>query len=385
MAFRFDEDQAALAEGVEDLLLGRAKGDYARAVADGEADWHDLWDAVAELGIPAMAAPEEAGGLGLGPIELVAVCERVGRHLAPTPIVATAGGFVPTAVAALGGGSGVDGGTAQVAGTDGTPTAGGGSAETARVGGDSSGIGAALTAVAESGAAATLAWVDATDPATIELRDGKLYASAVPVADAERVGWIGFVVIDGDAATLAVLPAAEVTIESVEGMDRTHPLGLVSVDGVEAAIAPLPNGLADLAVAFATAAAELVGIAARMLELSVEHARERRQFGVPIGSFQGVKHRLADALVELERARSLTYRAAVACAGDDPGAALRAARMAKAAASDAATEVGRSAVQVHGGIGITVEADVSLLYMRARQASMQLGGRDAHYTSLSEG
>lgn len=346
MAFRFDEDQAALADGVEDLLLGRAKGDYARAVADGGAAWADLWDAVAELGIPVMAAPEEAGGLGLGPIELVAVCERVGRHLAPAPIVATAGGFVPTAVAA------------------------GGAAATA------------LAAVAEAGDAATLAWADATDPASIELRDGKLHASAVAVADAARVAWFGFVV-DGEdgAATLATVPASAVAIRAVEGFDRTHPLGLVSVDGVEAAIAPLPNGLADLAVAFATAAAELVGAAARMLELSVEHARERRQFGVPIGSFQAVKHRLADALVELERARSLTYRAAVLCAGDDRGAALRAARMAKAAAADAATEVGRAAVQVHGGIGITVEADISLFYMSARQASMQLGGRDAHYAA----
>jgi alkylation response protein AidB-like acyl-CoA dehydrogenase len=360
MAFRFDEDQAALADGVEDLLLGRAKGDYARAVAAGDADWHDLWESVSELGIPAMAVPEEAGGLGLGPIELVAVCERVGRHLGPAPIVATAGGFVPTAVAA---------------------------------GGEAA---AAVTQVAEHGAAATLVYVDPTDPATLELRDGKLFATDVPVPDAARVDLLGFVVSgagDGkghaaaaaqaEAASLAIVAAADLKIAPVEGFDRTRPLALVSTaDGAVAAVAPLPHGLAVVSIAFSTAAAELIGLAARMLELSVEHARERRQFGVPIGSFQGVKHRLADALVELERARSLTYRAAVACAGDDPAAALHASRMAKAAASDAATEVGRAAVQVHGGLGITVEADVSLFYLRARQASMQLGGRDAHYAAL---
>lgn len=348
MAFRFDEDQVALADGVEDLLLGRAGGAYARAVSTGEADWRELWEAVSELGIAAMAVPEELGGLGLGPIELVAVCERVGRHLAPAPIVATAGGFVPTAVAA---------------------------------GGEAS---AALERVA-AGGAATLAYVDPTDPATLELRDGSLHAAEVPVPDAARVELIGFVVADpdGEAHSLAVLPVAAVELTLVEGVDRTRPLALVAVDGVAVAATPLPNGLGDLAVAFATAAAELVGVGARMLELSVEHARERRQFGAQIGSFQAVKHRLVDALLELERARSLTYRAAVACAGDDPVAALRAARMAKAAASDAATEVGRSAVQVHGGLGITVEADVSLLYLRARQASMQLGGRDAHYAALA--
>lgn len=343
MPFRFDEDQTALAEGVESLLLGRAKGDYARAVAAGEADWRDLWEAVSELGIPAIAIPEEAGGLGLGPIELVAVCERVGRHLVPAPVVATAGAFVPTAVAA------------------GEPAA------------------PFLEQVA-GGAAATLAYVDASDPATIELRDGKLVASEVPIPDFERVELIGFVV--GDA--LAIVAAADLESTAVEGFDGLRPLALVSTPaaGVAATVIPLPNGLADLAVAFTTAAAELVGTAARMLDLAVEYAGERRQFGVPIGSFQGVKHRLADALVTLERARSLTYRAAVECAGDDPVAKLRAAHMAKAAASDAATEVGRSAVQVHGGIGITSEADVSLLYLRARQGSMQLGGRDAHYAAL---
>lgn len=378
MPFRFDEDQTALAEGVESLLLGRAKGDYARAVAAGEADWRDLWEAVSELGIPAIAIPEEAGGLGLGPIELVAVCERVGRHLVPAPVVATAGAFVPTAVAA------------------GEPAA------------------PFLERVA-GGAAATLAYVDASDPATIELRDGKLVASEVPIPDFERVELIGFVVVGeegaaspgagqadaamssggedagslgavgrGDAVALAIVAAADLESTAVEGFDGLRPLALVSTPaaGVAATVIPLPNGLADLAVAFTTAAAELVGTAARMLDLAVEYAGERRQFGVPIGSFQGVKHRLADALVTLERARSLTYRAAVECAGDDPVAKLRAAHMAKAAASDAATEVGRSAVQVHGGIGITSEADVSLLYLRARQGSMQLGGRDAHYAAL---
>jgi alkylation response protein AidB-like acyl-CoA dehydrogenase len=345
MPFRFDEDQTALAEGVESLLLGRATGAYARAVAAGEADWRDLWEAVSELGIPAMGIPEEAGGLGLGPIELVAVCERVGRHLAPAPIVATAGGFVPTAVAA---GEGASAAVARVA----------------------------------DGAAATLAYVDGSDPATIELRDGRLVAEAVPVPDAERVELIGFVAGEADDLSLVLVPRDELEVVAVEGFDRTRPLALVSAETAATPVR-LPHGAADLAVAFATAAAELVGTAARMLDLAVEHARERRQFGVAIGSFQGVKHRLADALLALERARSLTYRAAVECARGDRATALRAARMAKAAASDAATEVGRTAVQVHGGIGITTEADVSLLYLRGRQASMQLGGRDAHYAALA--
>lgn len=348
MPFRFDEDQLALADGVESLLAAKATGAYARAVAAGEADWRDLWEAVAELGIPAMAVPEEDGGLGLGPVELVAVCERAGRHLAPGPLVATAGGFVPTALAA---------------------------------GGEA----ASFLGQIAAGGRATLAYAEPTGPATIELREGRLHADAVPVPDAERVDLIGFLVPGGgEQWSLAVVPAEAVEISPVESFDRTRPLALVAAAGAEAAVSPLPRGAADFSVALATAAAELVGVAARMLELSVVHATDRKQFGTPIGAFQGVKHRLADALVELERARSLTYRAAVAAAGEDDAAAeLRAARMAKAAASDAATEVGRAAVQVHGGLGITVEHDVSLLYLRARQAAMQLGGRDGLYTALA--
>lgn len=345
MPFRFDEDQEALADGVESLLSAKATGAYARAVAAGEADWLDLWEAIAELGIPGMAVPEEQGGLGLGPVELVAICERAGRHLVPGPLVATAGGFVPTAIRA-----------------GGEPAAG-------------------LARIA-AGGRATLVVPDPASTAGVELADGRLRASAVPVPDAVRVETIGFAVADGEGGyRLATLAASEAEIVPVEGFDRTRPLALVSADA-DAAVAVLPNGEADLSVAYATAAAELVGLASQMLELSVKHAREREQFGSPIGAFQGVKHRLADAFVELERARSLTYRAAVLCAGEEPPAQLRAAQMAKAAASNAATEVGRSAVQVHGGVGITVEHDISLFYLRARQASMQLGGRDAHYAAL---
>lgn len=350
MSFSFTEDQAALAEGVESLLEAKATGAFARACSEGSADWLELWEAIAELGIPAIAVPEEQGGLGLGPIELVAVCERAGRHLAPGPLVATAGGFVPTAVAA---------------------GAAGWATELERIAG---------------GGRATLALADPRSPdASLDLDGDRLLVEAVLVPDAERVDLFGFVVEGEAGLTLAVLPAEAATIVPVESFDRTRPLALVAAEA-SAATAILPRGRADLGVAYATAAAELVGLAARMLELSVKHARDREQFGSPIGAFQAVKHRLADAFVALERARSLVYRAAVLSAGEGdeigPEAELRAARMAFAAAADTATEVGRAAVQVHGGVGITVEHDVSLFYLRARQASMQFGGADASYAAL---
>ncbi len=133
-----------------------------------------------------------------------------------------------------------------------------------------------------------------------------------------------------------------------------------------------------LPVAWIAAAAELVGIATELLDRSVEHARSRVQFAHPIGSFQAVKHRLVDTLLAIERARSLTRYAAIAVT-DGRDDAVRAGHRAKAAASEAASAAARAAVQVHGGVGITAEHDVSLLYLRARQLSMLLGGPDEHY------
>jgi alkylation response protein AidB-like acyl-CoA dehydrogenase len=133
-----------------------------------------------------------------------------------------------------------------------------------------------------------------------------------------------------------------------------------------------------LPVAWIAAAAELVGLATELLDRSVEHARTRVQFSRPVGSFQAVKHRLVDTLLGIERARSLTRYAALRVS-EDREDAVRAGHRAKAAASEAASVAARTAVQVHGGIGITAENDVSLLYLHARQLSMLLGGPDEHY------
>jgi alkylation response protein AidB-like acyl-CoA dehydrogenase len=346
MAFRFTDDQRDLADGVNRLLADRATGDYARAVVRGEADWRDLWSEIAEMGIAALMVPEENGGLGLGPIELVAVAETIGRYLAPGPLVATAGWFVPAAAAAAG------------------P------------------LGPCLEAVAAEGAAATLGYSDPLrGSARIALDGDRLSVEGLLVPDLGRVDWLGFVVEEeGGPARVAVVPTAAVTaLDTPPSLDPGRPLTRVRVEGAEAIVATVPaDAPAPLTVPFVTAAAELVGMSARMLEISVEYAGEREQFGSKIGSFQAIKHRLADAGVMVEKARSLIYRAAVAAAEGDADA-LEAAHLAKAAASDVATGVARSAVQVHGGVGMTVEADVSQFYLRARQASMVLGDRDFHY------
>jgi alkylation response protein AidB-like acyl-CoA dehydrogenase len=142
---------------------------------------------------------------------------------------------------------------------------------------------------------------------------------------------------------------------------------------------------AALAVPLTAAAAELVGLAARILDTAVTYARTREQFDRVIGSFQGVKHRLADCYVALERARSLTYGAAMSCADADadPDERWRAAALAKAAATDAAVEAARAGVQVHGAVGMTWEHDMHLYLRHAWRLQPLLGDSAALYRAAA--
>ncbi len=166
-------------------------------------------------------------------------------------------------------------------------------------------------------------------------------------------------------------------------IDPTHPVADVEIDAAPVAATAVEVESA-LAAPLVAAAADLVGVAGTALARSVEHAKARRQFGKPIGAFQGVKHALADNYVSLERARSLTYAAAARL--DDPttdsATAWPAAAMAKAAAGDAAVGCARTAVQVHGAIAQTWEHDIHLYLRHAWQAAATLGDSRALYDAL---
>jgi alkylation response protein AidB-like acyl-CoA dehydrogenase len=161
-------------------------------------------------------------------------------------------------------------------------------------------------------------------------------------------------------------------------MDRTRPLAWLDLDATPAWRIGGPDAAALLLDRAATAAsAQLLGSSERALEMSVEYAKDRRQFGHPIGSFQAVKHRLADALVDVEAMRSSVYYAAWCLASDDPDASL-AASMAKAWCSDASRRVTTSAMQVHGGIGFTWEYDLHLYVKRAQLDATGFGSASFH-------
>ena len=317
MDFDFSDEQREIKSTAHEFLGSRFKPEHVRELAESDNPYSDEdWKAISELGWNGIAVPEEHGGEGLGTVELMILCEELGYFCAPSP-------FISNAFA---------GALIQAAGSDEQKSkwlpgiASGEARGAAAMTGDDSVVGAA-----EGAAVLTL-----NGPRLVEPDD----------ADLERLDWI----------------------------DTTRAYFKVSADGGD----PMPGDvLPALAVGTIAMSAELVGVAQRALDMAVEYAKERQQFGRPIGAYQAVSHRLADMLWAVEEARSLTYSAAWA-ADSDPDLVPIAASMAKARASDAATSVTHDAIQVFGGIGFTWEHDVHFLLKRARVSAQLLGSSRMH-------
>jgi len=181
------------------------------------------------------------------------------------------------------------------------------------------------------------------------------------------------VVIDGDEAQLLARSDAEVG--ELVSIDPTRRFATVQGEGE-----PLGAGAADRVRA--AIASEVIGVCQRALDMTLEYVKDRKQFGVPVGSFQAVSHRCAQMLLGTESVRSAAYFAAWA-ADADPDRLPEAAALAAAAAAEAGREVTGSAIQAHGGIGFTWEADVHWLYKRAQLDSALLGGAKRHRATLA--
>lgn len=307
-------DQREIQATARTLLADRLAGDRLRAHVDVGAYDTELWAELVALGWPGIAVPEEHGGQGLGLLEAALVAEEAGRALAPAPLFSSAAG----AMLLLGAGGGE-----HVAGV---------------VGGERR----------------AAAGVVADDVARMVV-DG---------AEADLV-----VLVDGDRAWITRAGAVP-----VETFDRTRRYA----DVHPAAGDVLPGSPAlGLARAEVLLAAELVGVAQRALELAVDYAKERKQFGRAIGTFQGISHRCATMLRDTEGARAVT-RFAAWTADHDEAALPLAASVAKVSAVRAALAVTASSLQVMGGIGFTWEHDSHLLLKRARASAQVLAGAAEH-------
>ncbi len=324
MNFDFSDDQHEIKRTAHDLLTKRSTFERVRAAAESRTYDDALWSELVGLGWPGIAIAEEHGGGGLGVVELCTLLEEGGYVLAGSP-------FLATAAAGL---------VLQEAGAQDQQAAW-------------------LPRLASGEVTGTVGYAD----------------GLVPDADAASV----ILLVEGEEIRL--LTREQAAVEPVDAIDPTRRYARVSAaPGVGHTLEG--DVTAALDRARIAVAAELVGVSARALEMTVEYVKERKQFGVPVGSFQAVQHRCAQMLLHTESARAATYFAAWA-ADADPERLAEGAALAKAAASAGGVETTASAIQAHGGIGFTWEADVHWLYKRAQLDAAYLGGAGAMRARLA--
>ncbi len=340
MDFGLSDEQRLLQDTVRRLLEEAYPTTRAREISDTETG-HDpkLHAALAELGVFGTLIPETHGGNGLAFLDAMLVAEELGRTAAPGAFVAT-GVLAAIAVGESGNG---------LLGKEVLPEI---AAGRTRIG----------VGLAESYAA--------RDGAGVALERGRLSGASLFALDA--VGSDRLLVHCAGGLALVVANAPGVEVHALDTVDRTRRIAELRFQAAEpvALLEGTPRTLAAgrLALAF-----DMLGCCERALELALHYAGERRQFGRVIGSFQAVKHMLAEMAAALEPARSLAWYAAHAF-DHEPADAQRLASLAKAHVADVATEVLRKATEVHGGIGFTEQYDLHLWFRRVALSRQLLGG-----------
>jgi alkylation response protein AidB-like acyl-CoA dehydrogenase len=327
MNFDLNDEEQEIKRTGHEFLGDRFKPEKVRELAESQSYDDGLWKQISELGWPGIAIAEEDGGQGLGMVELAVLLEESGYACAPTPLLGTTGAAL--VISAAGSDEQRSEWLPRLASGEATGAFGG--------------------------------FADGSSTLFCDL----------PTADV-------VVTFDGEGALLA--PASEVDFDPFQAIDSTRAYGVVSDAAGERLAGDVDAGRDRLAVAIA---AELTGIAQRAMEMAVEYAREREQFGRPIGSYQAVSHRCAAMLLAAEESRSLTYYAAWT-ADAEPESLPLAAAMAAARSADAGWEVPASALQVFGGIGFTWEHDLQFWLKRGRVAGRMLGTPRDHRERVAD-
>ncbi len=377
MNFEFSDEQQQLQETVNRYLSEQYTFEKFRGIKASADGWdRTAWAGLAELGLLALNVPADLGGLGYGPLETLSVMGACGRSLLLEPFLSSA--VIATAVLR----SFPDDAAARELLTK---MASGASIavlahyepesryETrwvkarARKSADGYTLDGHKAVVLHAGAADTLVISarfcgDVADASGVSL-------FRVP-RDAKGLTLDSYATIDGQRAAEVYLAAVQVPAASRLGKEgEALPL-------IEAA---LDIGLAALC-------AEAVGVMQALLEATVAYVQSRQQFGTPIGRFQALQHRIADMLIHLEQARSMSYLAALRCVDENVGARRRALSAAKALVGQSCRFVGQQAVQLHGGMGMTDELIVSHWFKRLTAAELMFGDSDTHlqrYAALS--
>ena len=367
MSMTFSPEQEELRTSVRRFLEQKSKSaDVRRLMETDEGYDPAVWSQMAEqLGLQGLALPEEHGGSGYGFIEQIVVLEEMGRALLCAP-------YFSSVVLA---------GTALVES------------------GDEAAQKDLLPGIADGSSIATLAWVEKPSSWGVE----GIAATAKRAGDGYTIDGAKTLVLDGHTAGLILvvaqadggpsLFAVDATAEGLkrrklETLDMTRKAAALEFAGVKARLIGNEGDAAGilertLRIAAVALAAEQVGAAQKCLEASVDYAKLRVQFGRPIGSFQGIKHKCADMLLEVESAKSAAYYAAWAIAdGTDEVPVV--VPLAKAYCSDAFANAAADNIQIHGGIGFTWEHDAHLFYRRAKSSEQFLGSASEHRDALTQ-
>ena len=370
MNFGFTEEQELLRKTARDFLGEHAPMQHVREFMEGPQRYsRELWKRMAELGWLGLALPERFGGAGLSMVELSIVLEELGRSLAPVP-------FLPTLLAGFA-----------------VLEAGDEAQQREWLPGLSSGRAVATLAITEERGSEEPADIACTATRTgsgWQLRGRKLF-----VPDADVADWLVVVARIGAGPGLGLFcvprTAAGVSIDALRSMDALRQLQRVELDGIQLPESSLLGANTDawpklervLDRGRVMICAEMLGGAEKCLEDSVQYAKERIQFGKPIGVNQAIKHKCADMLFEVESAKSITYYAAWAAREDNAEAPLAAA-MAKAYVSDAYRHASAENIQIHGGVGFTWEYDCHLYFKRAKSDEAWLGDGSHHRERVAQ-
>jgi alkylation response protein AidB-like acyl-CoA dehydrogenase len=370
MDFGFSDEQDMLRQTARAFLEEHCPTTFVRQMMEDDKGYSpDLWKEMAELGWLGLAFPEAYGGQGLGFVDLTVILEEMGAALLPSPFLSTV----------------------LLAG------------QTILIGGSEAQKKTYLPRIAEGSLIATLAM---TEPSGRFDADGITAVKATPEGEGFSISGTKLFVADAHVAELMVVAARTkeagnksfgislflvdrnspgVSVTLLKTMDQTRKQCEVVFDHVRIGRDRLV-GMVDMGwpilqkvlnLATVSLCAEMVGGAQRVLDLSVAYAKERVQFGRPIGSFQAIKHKCAEMMLQVESAKSAAYYAAWAVDEDVPEAPL-AVSMAKAYCSDAYRHTAGEGIQVHGGIGFTWEHDMHLYFKRAKYAEFTFGDATYH-------
>jgi alkylation response protein AidB-like acyl-CoA dehydrogenase len=362
MDFSFNDEQQMLLDTTQRFLASEYTFEQRHQLLESETGWsREIWKQLAELGLLAVDIAETDGGIGAGPVGVMLVSQAFGHGLVLEP-------FLSSAIIA----------TQAIS----------------RIGSDAQRA-QWLPALASGDSIAVLAHD--------ELKPGIDFARISTRATPSTEGWT----LSGKKSVVYHAPMADLYLVSARVDDGSLGLFAVAadaagvtrsdlrtVDGQRAADLSFDNVLLDadarlgndvseslgavIDCAVAALCADAFGVLDRILKATIEYSRSRKQFGMPIGSFQALQHRMADMLIQFEQARSMVLLATERCSDADAGARSVAISGAKALIGQAARFVGQQAVQLHGGMGMTDELDVSHCFKRLLAFELRMGTTDEH-------